>query len=115
MSKSSLSPFSCNLITGMRAHLHSLARWLRLVLACLAVGAAVSPALVASAAEPVGVVQGGPGKKPVAVAQLVARFRPALALLLTVTPTAAVSGLVRATVPCASGLALFLLHRALLR
>lgn len=84
-------------------------------MACLAVGAAVSPAQVASAAEPVGVVQGGPGKKPVSVAPQVVPFRPAVAALLTVAPASAVSGLVRATVPRASVQALFLLHRALLR
>lgn len=95
----------------MRAHLHSWTRWLRLVLACLAVGA-VSPAQVASAAEPVGVVQGGPGKKPVVVASLGLDVE---AVLVAVAPRPIPSCPIRATVPRASGQALFLLNRALLR
>lgn len=96
----------------MRAHLHSWARWLRLVLACLAVGSVVSPAQVASAAEPVGVVQGGPGKKPVAVASLGLEVE---AVFVAEAPRPTPSCPVRATAPRASGQALFLLNRALLR
>lgn len=84
-------------------------------MACLAVGAAVSPAQVASAAEPVGVVQGGPGKKPLAVAPVVAAVRPPQAAFVGEAALPDLPGLVRATLPRASGLALFLLHRALLR
>lgn len=100
----------------MRTRLHSLARWLRLVLACLAVGAVVSPAQVASAAEPVGVVEGGPGKKPLAAAQVRAQSTPTLPTLVRTAPAvSAAASLVRATAPRGAGQALFLLHRALLR
>lgn len=98
----------------MRAHLHLLARWARLLLACLAVGSTVSPAQVASAAQAVTIREGGPGKPPAAVlaprhqAQAHARFLPRPA---SRTVVRAVSPEV--TPSCA--LPLFLLHRALLR
>ena len=68
------------MVLDMRGRLDSLTRWLRLLLACLAVGSTVSPAQVASAVEPVCVAPGGPGKKPVeAVARAeVPVRRPAL-------------------------------------
>lgn len=99
----------------MRAQLHSLARWLRLALACLAVGSAVSPAQVASAAEPVAVVQGGTGKKPIAAVSVRAQASVESGAFIAESPQAFAAGLVRRTVPRASRLALFLLHRALLR
>jgi len=99
----------------MRAQRRSLARWLRLALACLAVGSAVSPAQVASAAEPAGVAQGGAGKKPSAVASVVAHAPLQRGASIPETPQAFAAALVRATEPRASRQSLFLLHRALLR
>lgn len=57
------------MVPGMRGRLELLTRWLRLLLACLAVGSTASPAQVASAVEVVCVAPGGPGKKPVEVVE----------------------------------------------
>lgn len=99
----------------MRAQLCPLARWLKLAFACLAVGAAVSPAQVASAVEPVAVVQGGSGKKPIAVVAVRAQAPAGRGAVIAESPLAFAAGVVRTTAPRASRLALFLLHRALLR
>ena len=56
------------MVPNMRGRLNSMTRWLRLLLACLAVGSMVSPAQVVAAAPPVSAAQGGPVKKPVEVA-----------------------------------------------
>jgi len=98
----------------VRAQLCSLARWLRLALACLAVGSMVSPAQVASAAERAGVVQGGAGNKPIAVVSAVAPS-PLRARAFIAEAQALPTRLVHSTEARASRHALFLLHRALLR
>lgn len=112
----------------MRRHGHrgSLTGWLRLLLACLAVGSAVSPAQVVSAVEPVCVAQGGPGgpdKKPAETlvrAEVPAR-RSALGLSTLAALWAAVAAggwrfiqVRRPADPRPSSPPRFLLHRALL-
>jgi len=96
----------------MRAHLHLLARWSRLLLACLAVGSTVSPAQVASAAQAITIREGGPGKPPVVAApceqqRVHAVWRP-------VSEARRSPALFVPSAPRAAG-PLFLLHRALLR
>lgn len=102
----------------MRGRLNSVTRWLRLLLACLAVGSTVSPAQVASAVEPVCVAQGGRGKNPVEEANRAeARVRhPALtALSVSGFPARAWRTPLRPPEdPHPSSPARFLLHRALL-
>lgn len=82
-------------------------------MACLAVGSMVSPAQVASAVERAGVVQGGAGKKPIAVVSAVAPSP--LRARAFADAQALPSRLVQSTEARASRHALFLLHRALLR
>jgi hypothetical protein len=100
----------------MRGRLDTLTRWLRLLLACLAVGAMVSPAQVASAVAPASVAQGGPGKKP---AEAVTRAEvpgPRRALRVAALPASAwpATWMPPPASPQASSRPRFLLHRALL-
>jgi hypothetical protein len=102
------------MFSDMRGRLDSETRWLRLLLACLAVGSTVSPAQVASAVEPVCVAQGGRGKKPV---ELVARVEARVghpALSIPNFTARAWSPPLRPLDPRPPRPARFLLHRALL-
>ena len=97
-------------------HTQSLARWLKLVLACVALAAlapAQAEANAAAVTEPVARVEGGPAKAP-AARVLVRRHRyspPAVDRRVESrrTPEAARRG------PMGARARLFLLHRALLR
>lgn len=106
------------MLPDMRGRLNSVTRWLRLLLACLAVGSTVSPANVASAVEPVCVAEGGRGKDPVKEADRAeARVRhPALAVpSVSGFPARAWRTPLRPPEdPHPSSPARFLLHRALL-
>lgn len=97
----------------MRGRLHPLARWLRLVLACLTLASGVSAAQIASEAHPVTVVEGRPGGKP-------REARSATEALVFPQPTSPVAGtwftgFLPGPEPRTSRGPLFLLHRALLR
>jgi len=102
------------MVPDMRGRLDFLTRWLRLLLACLAVGSAVSPAHVASAVEPVCVAQGGRGKNPVE-AEARARHPALTALSVSGFPARAWRSPLRPPEdPHPPSTARFLLHRALL-
>jgi len=92
---------------------HSLARWLRLVLACLALAALAPAQAVAVTAEPASLVEGGPSKAPAARAlRRIDRYTPPATEWWTeATPSP------EASLPGTLGVPrrLFLLHRALLR
>lgn len=106
------------MLPDMHGRLNSVTRWLRLLLACLAVGSTVSPAQVARAVEPVCVAQGGRGKNPVEEAdraQARARHPALTALSVSGFPARAWRTPLRPPVdPHPPRPARFLLHRALL-
>lgn len=106
---------SCVLASlDMRWPTHSPARWIRLVLACLALAALAPAQAVAVTAEPVTLVEGGPSKAPpVRASRRVDRYTPPAAdpwgdADPALVPEASCIGV-------GESKRLFLLHRALLR